>query len=364
MMNTLLYPIIATAGPSMSVPGPYFLFTLLHWLTLTLHFVAMNFLFGGIMLMVLSKSSPYRKLLFAENLTSFPTAMAATITLGVAPLLFLQVIYGKFFYSASIITGWNWFFIIPVVIIVYYLLYMASLKKKLSDGGRIKLLIFALIGLVYISLTLTMLSDLASKPYLWSELYLSSPSGTSLNPSWGQTIFRWLHAVTGALAVSGIIVQLYGVYFAKVKGNRELINFGGKIFLIGTLKATLFAIIYLITLEPQVLKQFLASPGMHVMATAIVVNIVIAWLVYKTSISSNPKPLILTNAVLTFLGIFLMVMTRHYLRLVFLEGEFDPAMLNTSTQTGPLIMFLITFAIGLAVLFWMLKTYFGKPKQA
>lgn len=348
----------------MSIPGPYFLFTLLHWLTLTLHFIAMNFLFGGVMLMVLSKKSAYRRILFSENLKAFPSAMATTITLGVAPLLFLQVIYGKFFYSASIVTGWNWFWLIPVVIVVYYLLYAASLKKKIADSARIKLLIFALIGLVYISFTFTMLSDLASKPYLWSELYLSSPAGCSLNPSWGQTIFRWAHAVTGALAVAGIIIQLYTLFVAKVRGNRDLLNFGGRMFLLGTLKATLFAIIYLITLEPMVLRNFLASPGMHVMVTAIVINMIIAWLVYKTSTSSNPRPLVLINAVLTFLAIFLMVMTRHYLRLVYLEGEFDQAALDTTTQVGPLVMFLLTFVVGLIVLFWMLKSYFGKPKQS
>ncbi len=364
MMLSQLIPFIATGGPSMSVPGPYVLFTLLHWLTLTLHFVAMNFLFGGVMLMIISKTSPYRKLLFAEKLQAFPTSMAATVTLGVAPLLFLQVIYGKFFYSATVISGVNWFLVVPVAIAVYYLLYMASMKENLSDSSRVKLLIGAFLGMLYISLTLTTMSDLASKPYLWAEMYKACPGGWSLNPSWGQTIFRWLHIVTGALAVGGIVIQVYTLYHSKVKGNRDLMNFGGKMFLMGTLKATIFAIIYLFTLEPMVLIGFLASPGFHVILAAVVLNIVIVWLVFKTSTSMNPRPLIFTNMVLTFMAIFLMVMTRHYLRLVFLEGEFDPTMIATQSQTGPMIMFLVTFVIGLVVLFWMLKVYFGKVNKA
>ena len=362
-MNTIAsFITIAASGPSLSIPGPYWLFTLLHWLTLTLHFVAMNFLFGGVMLMILSKTSAYRKLLFFENLKSFPVAMAATITLGVAPLLFVQVMYGQFFYGASIISAWNWYFIIPVVLVVYYSLYSASILPKLSDGNRIKLLIVALVGFVYVSLTFTMISDLAIKPYLWEGLYQSSPAGTHLNPSWGQVLFRWAHMISGALAVAGICIQAATLLIAKVKGNRDLIKFGGKMFLLGTLKATLFGVIYLFTLEPAVLKGFLQSPGMHVMLTSIVLNIVLAFLVYRSSITSNPKPLIITNAVLTFVALFLMVMTRHYLRLVFLEGEFDPTKLDIGTQTGPLAMFLITFVAGLGIVAWMIKKYFGRAR--
>ncbi|MCK5124832.1 MAG: hypothetical protein KAR42_01110 [candidate division Zixibacteria bacterium] len=356
--------VIAQTGPSMSIPGPYWLFTVLHWLILTLHLLAMNFLMGGVLLMIMAKNSPYRKLLFFENIKVFPTVMAATITLGVAPLLFLQVIYGEFFYSASIISGWQWLLIIPVLLVVYYLFYTASIKKSLSDSGRIKLLLISLTGLVFVSFTITMISDLASKPYLWAELYQSSPSGWSLNPSWGQTIFRWIHIMSGALAVAGIIIQLYVLYFDKVKGNRELLFFGGRVFLMGVLSAATAAVIYLLTLEPVVLRQFLHSPGLHVLTTAIVINIIIAFLVYKSSESLSPKPMVLTSAILAFVGVFLMVMTRHYLRLVFLEGKFDPAALQTSDDYSPLIMFLITFVIGLVALFWMLKKYFGSPEKA
>ena len=34
--------------------------------------------------------------------------ISGAITLGIAPLLFVQVVLGRFFYSATILLGWVW----------------------------------------------------------------------------------------------------------------------------------------------------------------------------------------------------------------------------------------------------------------
>ncbi|MEE9442307.1 MAG: hypothetical protein V3V99_06525 [candidate division Zixibacteria bacterium] len=362
MMNLPIITIL-TSGPSMSIPGPYWLFTILHWLTFTLHLIAMNFLFGGILLIIFAKKSPDRKLLLLDKLKAFPTSLAATITLGVAPLLFLQVIYGKFFYSATIISGWNWFMIVPILIVVYYLLYIASLKKNLPDGKRITLISIAAVGLVYVSYTLTMISDLASKPELWAGLYQASPEGLSLNPNWIQTFFRWGHAVAGAITVAGVIIQLFTLYYKKVKGNLELFVYGRRIFMIGMIKAAILATIYLLVIDRDILIRFLSSPGLHVLLTAIVVNIVAIIINYRVSGVEKCRGMILTTAGLVFVGVFLMVMTRHFLRLVYLDGVFDPARLDIQTQIGPLILFLACFVPGVIVTIWMIKKYFSSPQQ-
>ncbi|MFH1700564.1 MAG: hypothetical protein ABIE07_08255 [Candidatus Zixiibacteriota bacterium] len=362
MMNIPIMTIL-TSGPSMSIPGPYWLFTILHWLMFTFHLIAMNFLFGGILLIIFAKKSPYRKLLLPDILKAFPTSLAATITLGVAPLLFLQVIYGKFFYSATIISGWNWFMVVPVVIVVYYLLYTASIKKSLADKRRITLLSIAAVGLVYVSYTLTMIADLAIKPELWAALYQSSPEGMNLNPDWIQTFFRWGHSLAGALTVAGIIIQLFALYYKKVKGNLELFVYGRRIFMIGMIKATILAAIYLLVIDRNILMAFLSSPGLHVLLTAIVLNIAAIIINYRVSSVEKGRGLILTTASLVFAGMFLMVMTRHFLRLVYLDGVFDPARLDIQTQMGPLILFLACFAPGVIVTIWMIRKYFSAFRQ-
>jgi len=59
-----------------------------------------------------------------------------------------------------------------------------------------------------------------------------------------------------------------------------------------------------------------------------------------------------------------MVIGRHYLRLVYLYEEFNPASLDTSGQLSPLALFLLVFIAGLAVLFWMLRKYFAARPES
>ena len=182
MIGTSILSFLPTVAPTLTTPGPYWLFTFLQWLTFVLHLLAMNMLFGGLLLFVFGRNTPFRKQLFDTQIRLFPTVMAATITLGVAPLLFLQVLYGRFFYSATIVSAWNWFLIMPVVIIVYYLLYMVAMNKDLSGSIKQLLLLLAVAGLVYVSYTYTMITDLAEKPGLWAGLYKASPAGASVIP--------------------------------------------------------------------------------------------------------------------------------------------------------------------------------------
>jgi hypothetical protein len=362
LFDVLILP--AAGGPTMALPAPYWLFTVLHWLTFTLHLIAMNILVGGVLLLVISRTGPLRKHLFESLTKLFPTVLAATITLGVAPLLFLQVIYGKFFYSASIISGWNWFLIIPVVIIVYYLLYLVSMRKNLSDSARIDLLVLALIGFVYVSYTLTMISDLAEKPDLWGELYRASPAGMSLNPSFGETIFRWLHILAGAMAVFGIVVQLFSIYHKKVKGNRDLLRYGGRIFMLGAIKASLLGLIYFFILDKEIIVAFLGSPGLHAVIGAIILNIIALVLSYRAVSAERPHLKIWTTAVLVFAGVFCMVIARHSLRLIYLEGHFDPTALAVNPQWSVFTVFIVLFIGGLITLFWMIRKFFTSSRAS
>ncbi len=340
----------------------YWLFTVLHWLTFALHLVAMNILFGGVIILLLARSSSLRIHMFDTFTNMFPIVMAATITLGVAPLLFVQVIYGRFFYAASIVSAWNWWLIIPVVLVVYYLLYIVALKEDLTQKSRLILLAIAAVEFVYISYTLTMISDLAEKPGLWAGLYRSSPGGFSINPSFVETVFRWLHTIAGALAVSGLSIMFFGLYHPR--GNRNLITFGGRMYMLGVIKAAPLGIIYIFTLDQPIFDLFLRSPGVHAIFGAIILNIFAVYVVYRALGEERPHWKIWTSAVLVFAGLFCMVIGRHILRLVYLKGYFDPSTLVIAPQWSVFAMFLISFLVGLGVLYWMLRKYFGSRVPA
>ena len=58
-----------------------------------------------------------------------PFVLSGAITAGVAPLLFVQIIYREQFYTANLLLGWRWLVVVPVLIVAFYLLYV--LKSKM-----------------------------------------------------------------------------------------------------------------------------------------------------------------------------------------------------------------------------------------
>ena len=57
-----------------------------------------------------------------------PFALSGAITAGVAPLLFVQILYRQQFYTANLLLGWRWMVVIPVLVIAFYLLYVVKSK--------------------------------------------------------------------------------------------------------------------------------------------------------------------------------------------------------------------------------------------
>ena len=75
----------------------------------------MNLTLGGTLLAVISHLSgggrrdDSRTALAGRLMAVNTYGISLTITTGVAPLLFIQVLYQQFFYTATILIGWVWF---------------------------------------------------------------------------------------------------------------------------------------------------------------------------------------------------------------------------------------------------------------
>ncbi|MEI6078882.1 MAG: hypothetical protein WCS94_25125, partial [Verrucomicrobiota bacterium] len=174
--------------------APIQLITVLHLLTLSLHFLAMNLLLGGVIIVL---AAGIRKQWDDPTLVKFvklfPVAMAATITLGIAPLLFLQLVYHRQVYAAAIVSGWFWLLVPAVAVVVYYSLYRTSLKGDQTGKLSVPSLLVALAGLLYISLVYSSVFAMAERPKLIHELYAQDQSGWVWNPAIGSYLLRWLH---------------------------------------------------------------------------------------------------------------------------------------------------------------------------
>src|ERR1035438_321373 len=108
------------------LPAPIWLLKLLHVVTLALHFVAVEMLLGGLLLAVLLslfRGSPQSLVTARALARRLTVVMTYVINLGVPPLLFAQVLYGRAIYTSSVLMGAYWISVIPALILVYWLLY-------------------------------------------------------------------------------------------------------------------------------------------------------------------------------------------------------------------------------------------------
>ena len=111
------------------------------------------------------------------------------MTLGVAPLLFLQLVYHRQVYSASIVSAWFWLGIVAAVIGAYALIYGAVLTKERPP--RYRLLPWALVLLGYVSIVYSGVFAMAERPDVIAAAYAANPSGTAFNPEPGSWVVRW-----------------------------------------------------------------------------------------------------------------------------------------------------------------------------
>jgi len=338
---------IVLALPDVHVlPAPLWLITLLHVLTLTLHFAAMGCLFGGVLALFLARLPGGLEHPNARRLVKlFPTLMAATVTLGVAPLLFVQLVYGEVVYSAAIVSGWFWLGIPIAAMLAYACLYAASFTKRGVRRVRVWLLL-ALAGLLYVSLVYSSVFALAEHPAAQKDAYAADPTGLVWYADVGAWLFRWLHMVAGAFTVGG--------FFFGVLGRKDDVAWakGKALFGVGMAAAFVTGIAYLMTLG-DVMKPFMQSAGIHGLMLGILASVVAAPLFVK-------RRLFLSGLSLG-VGLLGMVYARQVLRDVRLQGHFDPTALAVDPQWGVFALFAVCLIIALGAVAWMLRIYFRAP---
>lgn len=116
-------------------PGPTAFYLALYVGTLIIHVIFMNYVLAGVGFLAVSSISRRRTTETPGTVSArsvltdwMPFATSAAITAGVAPLLFVQILYKKNFYTANLLLFHRWMAILPVLIVGFYLLYL--LKSK------------------------------------------------------------------------------------------------------------------------------------------------------------------------------------------------------------------------------------------
>ena len=344
------------------LPAPYWVFKLLSVVTFTLHILAMNFMLGGIILALASRWVGGREQanrLFSDIATKLPSLLPATVTLGVAPLLFLQLIYGQFFYTSSVLIAWPWFLLLVMLTVAYYGLYcVAGRAHRASEPARgvllASFLLIASIGFVF-SNNLT----LSQTPSAWAGKYFTDPSSWNLNLSEPTLFARYLHFFVTAVAVGGLLLMLL-VYFKRetdAEYRQGIFRFGGRAFEFATLAQFVIGFWFLVSLPHDQQALFL---GDNQLATLLLVagiaGALTAIMVVERAISRDDYRLgALGGTAATALVVLAMVVMRDILRDAYLKPYFHPERFVVQTQWTVLPLFLVVFLGGVvlwAVMLW------------
>jgi hypothetical protein len=287
--------------------------------------------------------------LFAARMRALlPSAMALTITLGVAPLLFVQVLYGQAFYTSSVLMAWSWLLVIPALCVAYLGLYLAYLRPSwIGDRSQ---------ALAWFSVALTLLvaaifannMTLMLQPGLWAPLYATSAYGIALNLGDPMLPARYLHTVLAAPVVAGLVGALMGRRFRSPDAEWAVWAWrtGVRWFHVGAGLLMLSGVWYLLSLPPRVGSQFLGASAHDtgVLTLGIVLGVVALAVAKRSAWLAT---------VLTGLGVGCMVVARHRVREYMLYPHVNAAGIPVHADSVWAIAFAVTLALGAAAVAWL-----------
>jgi hypothetical protein len=201
---------IPPADP-LPLPLPPLILKLLLLLTFILHIVAVNWGVGGAVLSFFHalRGRPEDRALARHAAVLVPPGVTFAITLGVAPLLFVQLSYGQFFYSATVLSAFPWLGLFVFLMAGYGSLYRFTGSVT---AGRIRAWYGALASalLLAVALVLANMTTLSTRPDLWRNLAQISPYGTRLNLADASLWPRFFHFAAGITASAGMLMAGWG----------------------------------------------------------------------------------------------------------------------------------------------------------
>jgi hypothetical protein len=357
-------PVIPLADPLPQPAPPLLLWALLQ-LTFLLHLVAMNVVLGGSLLALgfrfsrRAEDAAHRAAFTALFAKALPVAVAATVTLGVAPLLFVQVLYGRLFFTSSILMAWLWLAVVPLVILAYSGAYLLAFRGE-GMGPRARW-VAALVALLFAAVAFLYVSNVtrALRPDTFAEAWRASGRGLTLNSSDPTLLPRYLHVVLGAVAVAALGLALLGAVrrgrhaaFAAWAGRR-----GSAVFAAATAANVFVGLLFLLAQPRDVLIRLVGGDAwaMSLLAVGILLGVAAAGL---GLLSLGTKDLVrATWAQVGILGatLVVMVLLRDQVRQIALRnaGFEHPAWI--APQWGAFAVFAVLLLAGIGTIAWMAR---------
>jgi hypothetical protein len=357
-------PVIPLADP-LPQPAPAWLLWACLQLTFFLHLLAMNVVLGGSILALhwrmsrRAEGAAHRGALVAAFTKALPVAVAATVTLGVAPLLFVQVLYGRLFFTSSILMAGWWLAVVPLVILAYYGAYLLAFRgDALGPRGKgvaiAVSILFAAVAFLYTSNVTR-----ALRPDTFVETYRASGHGLALNLADPTLWPRYLHMLLGAVAVAALAAALFGLLRRRTRPDMAswAMRKGTVLFGVATAVNIFVGMWFLLAQPKEILIRLVGADtvAMTLLALGILLGIATGGSALLALGAKDPARATKAQVALLAPTLVVMVLLRDQLRQLTLRGAGFEHPTWVEAQWGPMGVFLVLFVAGVATITWMTR---------
>ncbi|MBU0480504.1 MAG: hypothetical protein KKG47_05330 [Proteobacteria bacterium] len=320
--------------------------------TTFLHFLAMNIMLGSGFIALAGPPAGVdteQNSLSRDLVRTLPYSLAFTINFGVAPLLFLQTLYGQFFYTSTVLMAAFWLTIVVLLIISYYLVYLYNFQFE-RCGHQTLLLGLPIAMFLLISFFFTNNISIMQDPASWLG-YFSCRGGWMLNLSDSALLPRYLHFILSAIAVGGLSLAVFSdrdqgltqetrkkriTYGCNWFTYSTIINFGVGFWFLSALQNNI-----IITPDPAG-KAFFIMIIASVAFCALSVIYAQSYRIYKATLW-------------TLATIMMMTVAREIARNSYLQDYINISELPVNPVYGPFIIFSTALLFAIWLIWWMMK---------
>jgi hypothetical protein len=249
-----------------------------------------------------------------------PFMLGAGITAGIGPLLFVQLLYQRRFYTANLLMGPRWGAVVPALIIGFYALYVAKGSERWRKLAlAVGLACFAFVAGSWTELHLVMLDDPS-----WRAMYASG-TRFSLDAALLPRLAAWFAAMAALFAP-------VAAWSAAAPERRRLAALG------------LAGLIVCAAISAATAGRFDAAHGWTYLLIAAAVTAALGW----ASTLRRPDSRGLSVATIaTTVALLAGAVVREAPRLALIERS-----RATAAESGGLIVFAATLVLGIALITW------------
>ena len=354
------------------IPGPAWLFHGLLVLTFFLHLLFMNLTLGGTLMAAVAqltaggRADDYRTTLAARMSGINSYGIAFTITTGIAPLLFVQVLYQQTFYPATMLIGSVWLGLLAVLGFGYYAAYLYKFRGAPTKGagGTVWIVVAAVLFFV-IAMIQVAVNLIHAQPDTWLAI---ADHPWSVLGDRTYTV-RLLHFVLGAVGLSAALTAWWAVRRARDGGSRRgrsgsakrtspATPGAGRWRRSSSRSSTASSSWSWCRSTPALMQNLWAAIPLTV---AILLALGLLMMLAQVR---NPveKPGAATGVLATIvLLLAVMSITRHQVRLLYLEPVTSRIDQLAAPQWGNFALFAVLLVVALATVGWMVRAVLTHP---